>query len=311
MLKNLPANISKNMLEVNKILTSEVSDDQKLNNVVSLIKTDNEETRTLIKMIYQSLTEQNKYLAAQNQELKNELESLTIEFEIVSKTLKSKIYEEQLAEDRRMKVKNRKRLPKRDPVTKETYQFLISESYSMRNYQGARLRIALVLLQVTGVRVSELLPLKISDIDKLFQQHWIAIDRKKKGPSNHKAFLSREGVELLKERAEDWQFLKYFKTLDSYVFTAENCEEAIGRQAITNLVNRFLATASKKLEDSPNLKSHSFRSGFITKLWRDTGDIEFVRQSIGHTKLDTTSEYIKSLTDKERQEKMKTLGNPK
>ena len=61
---------------------------------------------------------------------------------------------------------------------------------------------------------------------------------------------------------------------------------------------------SENRTDQPNLKSHSFRTGFITQLWKDTNDIEFVRQVIGHAKLDTTSSYIQGLSEKERQERM-------
>lgn len=42
----------------------------------------------------------------------------------------------------------------------------------------------------------------------------------------------------------------------------------------------------------------------ITQLWKDTNDIEFVRQVIGHSKLDTTSYYVQDLSEKERQERM-------
>ena len=54
-----------------------------------------------------------------------------------------------------------------------------------------------------------------------------------------------------------------------------------------------MALVSKNLSGQPNLKSHSFQTSFITQLWKDTNDIEFVRQVIGHFKLDTTSSYVK------------------
>jgi site-specific recombinase XerD len=44
----------------------------------------------------------------------------------------------------------------------------------------------------------------------------------------------------------------------------------------------------KSLPDQPNITSHSFRVGYISKLWKDTQDIEFVKQSIGHRRIDTT-----------------------
>ena len=53
---------------------------------------------------------------------------------------------------------------------------------------------------------------------------------------------------------------------------------------------------SKNLSDQPNLKSHSLRTSFITGLWEDTNHIEFVRQVIEHSKLDTTSSYVQDLS---------------
>jgi len=59
----------------------------------------------------------------------------------------------------------------------------------------------------------------------------------------------------------------------------------------TNLINKFIKASSpflKKIEGQPILSSHSFGIGFISKLWRDTNDIEFVRQIVGHAKISTT-----------------------
>jgi len=58
------------------------------------------------------------------------------------------------------------------------------------------------------------------------------------------------------------------------------------------------------MDDDPNLSSHSFRVGFITELWRDTNNIEFVWQAICHAKIDTTSQYVENLSKKERQDRM-------
>ena len=66
---------------------------------------------------------------------------------------------------------------------------------------------------------------------------------------------------------------------------------------------------SNQLPTKPNITSHSFRIGFITQLWKDSKDIEFVKQSIGHRKLDTTSAYVNSLSDQERQKRMEELSS--
>lgn len=162
-------------------------------------------------------------------------------------------------------------------------------------------------MAVTGVRVSELLSLKMGQVKSLFQKHWIAIDRInriKRGPANHKAFLTKEGARLIKDRLDDFEFLSFSKQDDSYIFTAENSEKPLERESFTNLINHFIKSSARQMDDQPNLTSHSFRIGFINQLWKDTNDIEFVRQSIGHSKIDTTSRYVANLSDEERQKRM-------
>jgi len=65
---------------------------------------------------------------------------------------------------------------------------------------------------------------------------------------------------------------------------------------LVNLLNFFTA-----------LTSHSFRIGYISQLWKDSKDIEFVKQTIGHRKLDTTSAYVNKLSDQERQKRIDQL----
>jgi site-specific recombinase XerC len=69
-----------------------------------------------------------------------------------------------------------------------------------------------------------------------------------------------------------------------------------------------MRSVSKQLPGQPNVTSHSFRIGYITQLWKDSKDIEFVKQSIGHQKLDTTSAYVNKLSNQERQERISRLS---
>ena len=81
----------------------------------------------------------------------------------------------------------------------------------------------------------------------------------------------------------------------------------LSRETITRDVNRVMRSVSENLSDQPNITSHSFRIGYITQLWKDSKDIEFVKQTIGHRKLDTTSAYVKKLSDQERQKRINQL----
>jgi integrase len=171
-----------------------------------------------------------------------------------------------------------------------------------------RLRLALCLLAVTGVRINELLNIKVSQLKTLTQESWIAIDRSKRGPSNHKAFLTKEGKKIIQDRKKDFQFILLIKEPDAYVFTSETKHyQKLRREAITKSVNKVMRSVSKQLPGQPNVTSHSFRIGYITQLWKDSKDIEFVNQTSGHQKLDTTSAYVNKLSNQERQERISRL----
>ena len=242
------------------------------------------------------LATQNSELLALNKKLSQQLERVEKEFSVLKKEREEKAA-------RKEARANRKRLPKRQPVTPEIYRLLIQAAESP-SYTSVRLRIAFCLLTVTGIRINELLPLKVHQLQTLLEFYWIGIDRSKRGPANHKAFLTREGRKLVDERKKDFELLFLMKNPDSYIFTSEsNHHQMLSRETITRDVNRVMRSVSENLSDQPNITSHSFRVGYISKLWKDTKDIEFVKQSIGHRRMETTSSYVEKLSDKERQER--------
>ena len=244
---------------------------------------------------------QNNELLESNKKLNQQLEKVVKELNVLKK-------EREEREARKEARANRKRLPKRQPITPEIYRLLIQAAESP-SYTSVRLRIAFCLLTVTGIRINELLPLKVVQLQTLLESHWIGIDRSKRGPANHKAFLTREGKKLVEERKKDFEFLFLMKNPDSYVFTSEsNHDQMLSRETITRDVNRVMRSVSENLPDQPNITSHSFRVGYISQLWKDTKDIEFVKQSIGHRRMDTTSAYVNKLSDQERQERTLQLN---
>lgn len=53
--------------------------------------------------------------------------------------------------------------------------------------------------------------------------------------------------------------------------------KTLRRERITLDVNKVMHSVSNLLPAKPNITSHSFRIGYISQLWKDTKDIEFVR----------------------------------
>jgi integrase len=131
------------------------------------------------------LAKQNSELLDLNQKLNKQVEIVVSELNTIKKEREEKV-------ERREKWAKRKRLPKRDPLNSETYNLLIKESEGP-NYIVTRTRIAICLFTVTGIRIGELLVLKVGQLETLLSEGWISIDRLKKGSLNHKAFLIAEG----------------------------------------------------------------------------------------------------------------------
>ena len=127
----------------------------------------------------------NEKLLKSNDQLKQQLDEVLKELNAIKQEREEKAA-------RKEAWTNRKRLPKPDPMTGEIYRELMRATEGP-TYIKLRTRMALCILAVTGIRINELLPLKVRQLETLFKENWIAIDRSKRGPSNHKAFLTKEG----------------------------------------------------------------------------------------------------------------------
>ena len=73
------------------------------------------------------------------------------------------------------------------------------------------------------------------------------------------------------DRKKDFELLFLMKNKDSYVFTSEsNYNKMLSRETITKDVNRVMSSVSKSLPNQLKITSHSFRIGYISKLWKNT-----------------------------------------
>ena len=294
------------MIKLQKI-NQENSQILKLESQLDLVLKGQEKNSEKIQIIGEELRKGFIGLALRNEELLKLNEQLNQQLaEVLTELNTIKQEREQKAACKKAWA-NRTRLPKRDPIDYKIYKLLIQESEGP-SYVATRTRVAICLITVTGVRISELLPLKVNQLQTLLKEGWVSIDRLKRGPANHKAFLSKEGKQIVKARQRDFDALFLMKEKDSYVFTSDrNPNQTLQRQTLTTDVNKVTKAVSHSLPGKPNITSHSFRIGYITQLWKDTKDIEFVKQTIGHRNLDTTSAYVNQLSDQERQKRIDQL----
>ena len=296
--------------ELTNIIQSEKGTEEKIVQIQALVLEQESVTQDMLITGFTVVMGQNQEIIDKNKELRAQINILQEQILVLTTELEKARAIERAKQERKEARAKRKRLPKRDPVNLEIYEQLIT-SVSGLDYTSARIRIAFLILMITGIRVNELLQLKVEQLLTLVNSGWIGINRSKRGPSSHKAYLTPLGKKLVDQRNRDFEIIFAMKELDGYVFTSEKDQyKPLRRETLTREINLALRNLAEKLTDKPNLTSHSFRAGFITQLWRDTNDIEFVRQAIGHIKVESTSSYVENLSDEERRLRMEQINNP-
>jgi integrase len=99
---------------------------------------------------------------------------------------------------------------------------------------------------------------------------------------------------------------------ECYVFSSENKPQTpLSRAFFNNMLNKTLLSFVNKRKMQTIYTTHSFRHDFITELWRDSNDIEFVRQFMGHKTIQSTVAYIQDLPESERLVKLLDIDRAK
>jgi len=131
--------------------------------------------------------------------------------------------------------------------------------------------------------------------------------------------------QLLKNRIFDLQYLLQSKgilfnfetaklkdyinspQLDVFIFSTKGRNQPLSRATTTNDFNQLLKDIPEFKEIGRRITSHSFRHGFIDKYWRDSKDIELVRQIVGHARIDTTQKYTKALSQEDLKKRIELI----
>lgn len=201
---------------LSNILRSKKDNYHKIRSDIALVLEGQKINQKDLRLCFIKLATQTNELVESNKKLNEQLEKVMTELNELKKEREEKL-------SRKKARANRKRLPKRDPVTPEIYQSLIKETKSnnYNRYTATCLRIALCLLAITGIRVNKLLPLKVYQLKTLLKEGWIKINRSKCGPANYKAYLSKQGKQILKDREKDFDLLYLFKEDSSCIFSSQ------------------------------------------------------------------------------------------
>ena len=154
---------------------------------------------------------------------------------------------------------------------------LLLESPNLNSFIGIRDRAMIEMLYATGMRVSELINLKITDID----HNRLVVKVMGKG--------SKERLIPYGEVASDYlnAYLKNRKEINSNEIFLSNRGKKITRSAFWNRIKLYLKKENLKESISP----HTLRHAFATHLLNRGADLRSVQILLGHSDLSTTQIY--------------------
>ncbi len=157
---------------------------------------------------------------------------------------------------------------------------------------GIRNRLILELLYGTGIRVSELCNIKISDIN--FSDKSIRILGK--GSKERIVLYGSKCEEILNIYLESSRGILLGKHVSDYLIVSTNRGNRISTRSIEIVIDDII----NKAAISKNVTPHVFRHTFATHLLNEGCDILIVKELLGHSSLDTTGIYTHISNEKLR-----------
>jgi integrase/recombinase XerD len=153
---------------------------------------------------------------------------------------------------------------------------------------GPKYKAAMAAAYGAGLRVSEVVALKVGDIDS--ERMLIRIDHGK-GRKDRHAMLSRELLELLRVWWREGHRLGVVLPR-GWLFPGRNPVNPLSTRQLNRAVHAAASAAGIKKRVSP----HTLRHSFATHLLEQDIDIRVIQVLLGHAKLDTTALYTRVAT---------------
>ena len=176
--------------------------------------------------------------------------------------------------------KSKKRLPVF--IEEEQIASLLNEVQFEDGFTGERNKLIIELFYVTGIRLSELISIKISDVN--FQAQVIKV----LGKRNKERLipLSSNVLDELKSFIDKHQ-IEYF------LFSNEDGKK-LYTKLVYRIVNKYLGKISSVNKRSPHILRHTF----ATHMLNNGADINAIKELLGHANLSATQIYTHNTIEK-------------
>ena len=164
-----------------------------------------------------------------------------------------------------------KKIPK--AISKSQMEQIFEDLKKSKQTNAGLYILILKLIYLSGLRISEALNLKWSDINH--QDNSIYVYGK--GSKERKVFIINDYLVQLKNLEKNSQF----------IFTINK------KKISTRSVNKFLQNCYNNSLIKNKLSSHIFRHSFATTMLENNADIRHIQKLLGHSSISTTEIYTK------------------
>jgi integrase/recombinase XerC len=149
------------------------------------------------------------------------------------------------------------------------------------DFEGIRNKLIIDLFYTTGIRRTELIHLKISNIDFSNQTLKVLGKRNKERILPILPIISQQLNIYLTERA----YLQQIKDNEYFFLTSKGIK--LNDSLVYRLVNHYFSNVSEKVKKSPHILRHTF----ATHLLNNGADLNSVKELLGHSSLASTQVY--------------------
>ena len=206
-------------------------------------------------------------------EKKGNTHSFANQFISAFKTFNSLILELDNVNKKLFRPKKKKKLPK--VLNKSEVKKIIASVDNLKH------QLILILTYSAGLRVSEVVRLKISDIDS---DRMLIYVRNSKGYKDRYTLLSQNVLTKLKLYVKAFQIQKYDK---QWLFPGQNKEKHLSKRSAQKVFKK----ACKKAGINKKVGIHSLRHSFATHLLEQGVDLRYIQNLLGHKSSTTTEIY--------------------
>ena len=170
-----------------------------------------------------------------------------------------------------------------DTLSEQEINSLIS-AIDLSKAEGERNRAMLETMYSCGLRVSELIHLKISDL--FFDEGFIKIV----GKGNKERFVP------IHFRAQKY-IIMYMNEIRTFLSIKKGFEDTLflnrrGKSLSRQMIFMILKDLAIKINLNKKISPHTFRHSFATHLLKNGADLRAIQQMLGHESITTTEVYV-------------------